>query len=74
VQPGDLIYSFSDGIQDQFGGPKAKKLKLSGLQQIIAEHHQKPMAAQKAVLHQSIEQWKGDQEQLDDICMVGVRV
>lgn len=74
LSSGDMVYIFSDGIQDQFGGPKAKKLKFSGLLQIIEQIKNLPLAEQKDKLGLAIADWKGDQEQLDDICMIGVKI
>ncbi len=71
---GDTIYSFSDGYPDQFGGPKGKKFKYSQLENLLLSIQNKTMAEQKEILNDTIEKWKGSLEQVDDICVFGVRV
>ena len=71
---GDMIYMFTDGYADQFGGPKGKKFKYKQLQDLIVSISQKPMKEQKKILEQTIEQWKGGLEQIDDILIIGIRV
>ena len=71
---GGLLYLFTDGYADQFGGPKGKKFKYKQLQEkLLAMSHQ-PMEKQKQELEAVLEQWKGNLEQTDDICMVGIKV
>ncbi|MFL5765825.1 MAG: tetratricopeptide repeat protein [Bacteroidia bacterium] len=74
VQPGDCIYVFSDGYNDQFGGTKGKKFKYSQLKQLLISIASKPMHLQKAILSQTLEEWKGNLQQVDDILLIGVRV
>lgn len=71
---GDQIYVFTDGYSDQFGGPNKKKLKYKAFKQLLLDNHLRPMADQKAQLDNAIELWKGPLEQVDDICLVGVRI
>ena len=70
----DIIYVFTDGYADQFGGPKGKKFKYSKLKELFITLYQKPMEEQKEVLDKAIEDWKGTHEQIDDICIVSVRI
>ncbi|PCJ84380.1 MAG: hypothetical protein COA57_09275 [Flavobacteriales bacterium] len=74
LQKGDLLYTFSDGYQDQFGGPKGKKFKAKMFKELLVSIKDKPMEKQKTIIDQKIEEWKGDLEQVDDICIIGVRI
>ncbi|HTA81769.1 MAG TPA: SpoIIE family protein phosphatase, partial [Bacteroidia bacterium] len=74
IKKGDMIYMFTDGYADQFGGPKGKKFKYKQLQDLIVSISQKPMKEQKKILEQTIEEWKGGLEQIDDILIIGIRV
>lgn len=73
LNPGDTVYIFTDGYQDQFGGPKGKKLKASNLKKLILDNAHQPMSQQKSKLEQAFHQWKGDLDQLDDVCVIGFR-
>jgi serine phosphatase RsbU (regulator of sigma subunit) len=72
--PGDMIYTFTDGYADQFGGPSGKKFKYKQLGELLQQIWKKPTAEQKNVLASRFEDWKGDLEQIDDVCIVGVRI
>ncbi len=74
VQPGDKIYVFSDGYADQFGGPKGKKFKYKQLKDLLLKIAAKPMREQKEILLATFNDWKGDLEQVDDVCIIGVCV
>jgi serine phosphatase RsbU (regulator of sigma subunit) len=74
VNPGDTIYLFSDGYADQFGGPQGKKFKYKHLQQKLVEINNLSLSTQKEYLDKIFETWRGNNEQLDDVAMVGVRV
>ncbi|UKN02380.1 GAF domain-containing protein [Paracrocinitomix mangrovi] len=74
LEEGDRIYLFSDGYADQFGGPKGKKFKYSQFKELLVQINQKPMEEQHKLLNHYIEAWQGDLEQLDDVCVIGVRV
>ncbi|OIQ37689.1 MAG: hypothetical protein BM555_00415 [Crocinitomix sp. MedPE-SWsnd] len=74
LNEGDAIYIFSDGYPDQFGGPKGKKFKYKQLRELLLSNSQKPMLSQKELLISSFYDWKGDLEQIDDVCLIGVRV
>lgn len=71
---GDKLYLFSDGYADQFGGPLNKKFMITQLNEFIEAHHHLPMADQCQQLDATFEAWRGDEEQVDDVCMVGVMV
>ncbi|MFT4600370.1 MAG: ligand-binding sensor domain-containing protein [Arenicella sp.] len=74
LKKGDCIYVFTDGYMDQFGGPKGKKFKYSAFRNMIIEIHDKPMEEQEAHINKVFNQWMGRLEQLDDICVIGVRI
>jgi serine phosphatase RsbU (regulator of sigma subunit) len=70
---GDSIYIFSDGYADQFGGPKGKKFKYKQLQELLLSIQQHTMDEQLLILEKTINDWKGDLEQVDDILVIGLR-
>ena len=74
LQKGDVIYTFTDGYADQFGGEKGKKFKYRQLQEKLLELHTLPMHRQKELLWETMEKWKGGLEQVDDILIIGIRV
>lgn len=71
---GDLIYLFSDGYADQFGGDKGKKMKYANLQKYLQEIAKLPLKEQQQLLHDNFEKWRGDLEQVDDVCIMGIRI
>jgi serine phosphatase RsbU (regulator of sigma subunit)/tetratricopeptide (TPR) repeat protein len=73
INKGDIIYLFSDGYADQFGGPQGKKFKYVGLKQFLTEIHHYPMKKQKTLLEKNFYTWKGNREQIDDVIIMGVR-
>jgi serine phosphatase RsbU (regulator of sigma subunit)/Tfp pilus assembly protein PilF len=74
LKKGDTIYMFSDGYVDQFGGEKGKKFKVKALRTLLLSIQDKPMEEQKLLIDSTFEIWKGELEQIDDICVIGVRV
>ena len=74
LQKGDSIYAFSDGYADQFGGPKGKKFKYSQFEKLLLSIQEKTMTEQRKILNDEIEKWRGELEQIDDICIIGVRI
>jgi serine phosphatase RsbU (regulator of sigma subunit) len=74
LQKGDIIYIFSDGYADQFGGAKGKKFMYKQFRDLLLSIKDKDMRNQKDVLNEKIEQWKGSFEQVDDILVIGVRI
>ena len=73
LQPGDTIYIFSDGFADQFGGEKGKKIKPSGFKKFLLDNADKSMKEQQVLLNEAFESWKGEMEQIDDVCVMGFR-
>jgi serine phosphatase RsbU (regulator of sigma subunit)/tetratricopeptide (TPR) repeat protein len=74
LQSGDMIYLFSDGFKDQFGGGKGKKLKHKDFVKQLTAVSPQSAAAQKESLINFLKEWKGNLEQTDDICVGGIRV
>ena len=74
LQKGDSIYLYSDGYADQFGGAKGKKFKYKQLDELIIAYKLLPMNEQKKMLKKHFVEWKGLLEQVDDVCVFGVRV
>jgi serine phosphatase RsbU (regulator of sigma subunit) len=71
---GDLIYLFSDGYMDQFGGPKNKRMKSTLFREIILKYHKKPLAGQKQNLEAEFNRWKASNTQTDDVLVIGFRL
>ncbi len=71
---GDTFYIFSDGFADQFGGPDGKKFKYKPFKDLLVEIYEKPMEEQEQILDKTFEDWKGEQEQLDDVVILGFRL
>ncbi len=74
VKKGDMIYLFSDGFADQFGGEKGKKYNYKRYKKILLSISQKPPNEQKEILAKEFKEWKGSLEQIDDVCILGVRI
>ena len=74
IEKGDVIYTLTDGLPDQFGGPKGKKYKYKQLEDLLMVCSDLPMKEQKSILKSSFVNWKGNLEQVDDICIIGIRV
>lgn len=74
LEKGDMIYTFTDGFADQFGGPKGKKFKYRALQELLLSVSEMPVQVQKQSLSAAFEHWKGELEQVDDVCVIGIRI
>ena len=73
-QKGDVLYLYTDGFADQFGGERAKKYKYKQLNQLLASISDLPMEEQKIKLENEFYRWKGDLEQVDDVCVIGIKL
>jgi len=73
IEPGDTVYLFSDGYADQFGGELMKKFKYKNLKETILKVQAESMLQQRVILDNTIEKWRGDLDQLDDILVIGRR-
>ena len=70
----DYVAIFTDGFADQFGGPKGKKYKYNTLKNKLLEIYQLPLDEQKKLLSNEFEIWRGNLQQVDDICVIGLRL
>ena len=70
----DCIYMFSDGYADQFGGGSYKKFKYKAFKQMLIENSQKSMNEQKEILNSRFNDWKGKQDQVDDVVVLGIKL
>ena len=73
LEKGDTVYIFSDGYHDQFGGPKDKKFMVKNFKKLLLSIQEKSMDEQKTILEETMVEWKGNTEQVDDILVIGVR-
>lgn len=74
LQDNDTLYVFTDGYSDQFGGEKGKKFKTARLKEKLLSIQGLDMLKQREFIHETFEKWKGDLEQVDDVCIIGVRI
>jgi serine phosphatase RsbU (regulator of sigma subunit) len=74
LQKGDLIYTLTDGFADQFGGPKGRKYMYKQLKDLLVSISSETMEVQKQKLDSVFNNWKGEMEQIDDVCVIGIRV
>lgn len=72
--PGDVIYIFSDGYADQFGGPEGRKFMYKAFRELLTNIASKPMLEQREILEKTLRNWIGKLDQVDDILVIGVRV
>lgn len=73
ISKGDLVYSFTDGYADQFGGPKGKKLRYNVFKELLVDSASSSLEEQKNRLIKYFNDWKGEEEQVDDVCIIGIR-
>lgn len=71
---GSMLYLYTDGFADQFGGPKGKKFKYSQLNSLLASIAEFTPEIQKQKLMEAFDTWKGNHEQVDDVCVIGIRL
>ncbi len=70
----DMLYLFTDGYADQFGGPKGKKYKYKPLNELLISMNQLPLNQQLSILESTFQNWKGSLEQVDDVCVIGIKI
>ncbi len=73
LEENDLVYLFTDGYYDQFGGTKGSKMLSANFRKYLLEIHHKPMKEQKKLLEEFYNNWKGTHDQLDDVTVIGFR-
>ena len=69
-----MIYLFSDGFADQFGGPKNKKIGYSKLREVLLVSKNQDVLDQKNNVFSFFRNWKDNEEQIDDVCLLGMRI
>jgi len=74
ISKGDMLFLFSDGFADQFGGPKGKKFMYKQFKEILLSNSQKSMQEQKEILEKAINEWIGNSEQVDDVTVLGIKI
>ncbi len=70
----DVVYCFTDGFADQFGGPKGKKFMKKQMKELILQQAVLPLEEQKKTILKTFNDWKGSNEQIDDVTMIAVRI
>ncbi|MDX2172265.1 MAG: tetratricopeptide repeat protein [Bacteroidota bacterium] len=74
LQENDLIYTFTDGYADQFGGPNGKKFKYKQFMDLLHSIYYLPLNQQSMILSQKFDEWKGPLGQVDDVCVIGIKI
>jgi len=74
LKENDSVYVFSDGYVDQFGGDPRKKFMTHKFKELLLSVQSEPMEKQKQLIEETFELWRGNREQIDDVCVIGVRV
>jgi serine phosphatase RsbU (regulator of sigma subunit) len=74
LQTNDLVLMYTDGYADQFGGPNNKKHKNKAIEKLILDNHHLPLDKIQQLLLNNFQQWKGTNEQVDDVLVIGFRV
>lgn len=74
LEKGETLYLFSDGYADQFGGERGKKFKYSQLKELLLSLQGCEMEEQKHKLNERFDEWRGNLEQVDDVCVIGIRM
>jgi serine phosphatase RsbU (regulator of sigma subunit) len=74
LKTNDIIYMFSDGYIDQFGGKNHEKYKAARFKELLKKMSDKPMVRQKEILFDTFEQWRSGIRQLDDVLVIGVKI
>ncbi|MBA3681617.1 MAG: SpoIIE family protein phosphatase [Bacteroidetes bacterium] len=74
LEAGDSVYTFSDGFPDQFGGPAERKYMHKQFKEVLLQNAHINFTDQKNLLNASFENWRGKQDQIDDVLVIGVKV
>ncbi|MBK6837946.1 MAG: SpoIIE family protein phosphatase [Bacteroidetes bacterium] len=74
LEKGDILYLFTDGYADQCGGELNKKFQRKSLKELLSSIHSKSMEEQREIIFMTFENWRGKNEQTDDVCIIGIRI
>lgn len=74
VSKGDILYLFTDGFVDQFGGKNGKKYKYGPFKKLLTDISKHPFKEQKQLLNVEFDRWRGELDQIDDVCIMGILV
>jgi serine phosphatase RsbU (regulator of sigma subunit) len=74
LEKGDVLYTFSDGYADQFGGHDGRKFMAKRFRELLLSIHKDPIEDQAALLENILDEWRGREEQVDDILVIGVKI
>lgn len=74
LEAGDTIYTLTDGFPDQFGGPNGKKFMSKRLKELLCSNAHLPLSQQKEIVETTFDNWIGDLEQVDDVCVIGIKI
>lgn len=74
IEKGDCMYLFSDGMTDQIGGEKGKTFKYKHLIELLFKNRSFPMDQQKRIIYRTFREWQGENEQTDDMTLLGIRI
>ena len=74
MEKGDVVYLFSDGFADQFGGERGKKYMTGKFKKFLLSISEMSIEQQEYLVKVEFTNWMGDNDQIDDVCVMGVRV
>jgi serine phosphatase RsbU (regulator of sigma subunit) len=74
LNAGDCFYMYSDGVTDQFGGPHEHKFSSRALRELVSSVTTLPMDEQGHLITEAFNSWKGNEEQCDDVLLIGFRI
>jgi serine phosphatase RsbU (regulator of sigma subunit) len=74
LETGDTLYMLSDGYSDQFGGMNGKKFMSGNLKKLLLSIQNQSLKEQKHTLDKAFESWRGNLEQVDDVCVIGIKI
>jgi len=74
IKIGDQFYMFTDGFVDQFGGPNKKKYRIGSFRELLLDIHERTIEEQKQIIFETFINWRGNQQQVDDVLLIGIRI
>ena len=73
IQENDIIYLFTDGYPDQFGGKRKRKFMIKKFRKLLHDIHHEELHIQRQILENTLDEWQGDYRQLDDILVMSIK-